>query len=1682
MKPQPTAFRLLILSILIALGHAGLHAQITSTGHIQAIPTAYTDGSLNDTIYAYCEGTLGRLGANYPGAGANWKYNWFRYDYTNNTFGTVPFQSDTGSFSVASNLVSGGYQVSISNGAGLIQDCYIAWVFVDTIQAEINPQAASCDSVRTYNSNININDFTYFNPPPEQFIIDANTYIEVEFQAVHTYVSDLAYYLVGPPSCGSPTIQLGDELCCCNSGNNVASLIFNSTSPTSYDICVLPVPVSAGPFGSFGAQGAGPTAINWPGIYGCNAVDGGWAVQIYDCVGADVGALTRARITFSKPPGVSTSCGPLNITYDSGPINSVINDNSCTPATASIFQVPINPLVTTPIILSNGLASIQWATNNPAVTIVNGNTPSPTFQGLDNAVFVDIYLTVTDSMGCTKSDTFVNEYIPPAPITVTAPSSVCVSFGLVNLISSLPGGTWLGTGIVDPVNGIFDPAVSGQGTFTLTYDPVSICDTNHVFDITVGPNLNSSWTAPDTLCNPSISYNLNDYIDPGSEPGGIWTGPGVSNDSIFNPTTFGSYSLQYRVAFNDSLCADSTTNTIIVAPTLRVASIGSIDVSCFGGSDGAVFAQGVGGDGGPYIYDWNDPGNQMTDTAFGLAVGTYTVNISDSGGCAVSDSVTVSQPTILSLVTDGDSVLCNGGSSGKTWVTSTGGTPGYTVLWNDPLGQVTDTAFNLSAGTYSVTVTDANGCLDSSTVSIYEPAANQALTIGYDVSCFGGSDGSAVTEKTGGVGPYTYLWNDPNAQTSDSAINLSAGLYEVTITDNNGCTATDTISLTEPTDIQLSASSIPTSCFGGSNGKAIVSASGGVGPYTYLWNDPSFQTTDTATGLSARFYWVLVTDSHGCVDSISTQVMEPVEIQTLMSSTQTSCPNSAGGSASVTIQSGGVGPFSYLWDDPTAQTTSTAINLTARLYTVTVTDDSGCSVSDTVSVTAPNALVISTSKTDILCQGDANGTATVTISGGTAPFSIQWDDPLFQTTTTAVNLDSGRVIVEVQDDSGCFLFDTLFILEPAKLEMTLQSFDASCSYLDDGIAISNPSGGTNPYSFQWNDPLLQTNDTASNLPTGTWTVIVTDANLCSDTGGVSIGSPPAINVLQLFSVDPLCNGDNTGRASVIANGGTPGYTYLWSDALGQTTSGAVNLSAGPYTVTITDAQGCELDTSLVLTDPPAILPFVVGVTQPSCNGFADGSFTVAPTNGTAPFRYILNNLPQTSPTFTGIAAGTYQVIVADVNNCFDTVDVTVTDPPLLSVSSIVTDVSCFGYDDGEITVSVTGGTAPYQYRNQFNNYQSSNVLNGLGPNFYHITVRDTNGCLGFDSNLVVTEPTAFSMTVDVDSLSCQGSGDGRITVNVFGGTPPLNSFGISDDGIVFQNQSSNVFTGLDAGTYIVTALDGNNCPFSIADIPVYEPAFSIFSDTVIPTSCYGPEHLDGAIFVNGIGDNPPFDFSLNGGPFISTNVFRELGAGPYQVVGRDQKGCTDTFTITVPQPDPIVITIVPPLDSIQLGESVQLVSSVFNSNGPLQYEWTPTQGLNCADCPDPVVSIFETTIYELVVTDLDKPNRAVPCTGTGIAEIIVLPARPTFVPNAFTPNGDGNNDFLRVYGEDIGQIELYIFNRWGEKVYQSFNQADGWDGTYKNELLPPGVYTYSLLVTYLDGTTDRLKGTVTLIR
>ena len=528
--------------------------------------------------------------------------------------------------------------------------------------------------------------------------------------------------------------------------------------------------------------------------------------------------------------------------------------------------------------------------------------------------------------------------------------------------------------------------------------------------------------------------------------------------------------------------------------------------------------------------------------------------------------VTVNNIPTLTTTQNNTNCSCNGNAS----ATAGGGLAPYTYLWNDPLAQTSPTATGLCVGSYTVMVTDANGCTNNSLLSIIETGSfSSVIASSSDVTCNGAGDGAVSVSASNGNLPYTYLWNTGSSNPSISG--LSGGTYNVTVTDAIGCITVSSINLLEPSNLSSSTSINSSGCSGSCTGSVTINTTGGTAPFTYQWDDPLFQTSSTAVGLCSGTYGITITDVNGCVITNNATITEASPTTLSITSGNATCGN-PDGFASVGA-SGGNNPYTYYWNDSQNQTTATATGLNAGGYTITVIDVNGCSTSGNISVNAsggPTANI--TNSSNVSCNGICDGSATASQSGGTAPFTYSWTGNPGQQTQTATNLCNGSYQVAITDANGCISAANIIISEPSILNSSItNTIDAKCNSDCNGEAELNGTGGTAPYTYSWNTIPVQNTPTATGLCAGTYIGTITDANGCITLSSAVISEPPPLTATTNGFVS-ICNCPCAGVARVFPSGGTPPYNIIWSN--GFTDQFQTKLCDGVYDVTITDANGC----------------------------------------------------------------------------------------------------------------------------------------------------------------------------------------------------------------------------------------------------------------------------------------------------------------------------------------------------------------------------------------------------------------------------------------------------------------------------------------------------------------------------
>lgn len=514
--------------------------------------------------------------------------------------------------------------------------------------------------------------------------------------------------------------------------------------------------------------------------------------------------------------------------------------------------------------------------------------------------------------------------------------------------------------------------------------------------------------------------------------------------------------------------------------------------------------------------------------------------------------------------------VCFGGTVGTATAVVTNGTPPFTYSWS-PSGGTAATATGLAVGTYTVTVTDANNVTTTATATITEPTVIVSNLTSTNITCNGLNNGSVVLAPTGGVAPYTYLWN--NADTSSSLTGLAAGTYSVTITDANGCVITENVTITDPAVLTVANSShTDVTWYGGNDGSATVSVTGGTAPYTYSWS-PSGGTADTATGLVAGTYTVTVTDANGCTVTESFTIIQPIPLMVQSTSqTNAKCNGGADGTATI-VAMGGNAPYTYLWS-PSGGTNATATGLAAGTYSVLVTDATANTITETFVITEPGIITATVSnQSNVQCNGGNTGTATLTVTGGTAPFTYAWSHGLNTNNATVSNLAAGNYVVVVTDANGCTAMApvSLSISQPSALVLSdAGTTNVSCYGQNNGSATVSVTGGVGPYTYLWSNG--QSGATISNLTKGNYVVTVTDANNCTQTRTFIISEPAFVNAPSVTSPS-FCAGQNATLADVVINGSNiKWYSTATGGALLPTTTMLVNGTTYYATQTV---NGCE---------------------------------------------------------------------------------------------------------------------------------------------------------------------------------------------------------------------------------------------------------------------------------------------------------------------------------------------------------------------------------------------------------------------------------------------------------------------------------------------------------------------------
>lgn len=832
----------------------------------------------------------------------------------------------------------------------------------------------------------------------------------------------------------------------------------------------------------------------------------------------------------------------------------------------------------------------------------------------------------------------------------------------------------------------------------------------------------------------------------------------------------------YAITVKDNVSGCTVTGAYVVTSPDPIALNDFVvqDVKCYGENTGSISVTPKGGT-PPYTYSWYNSSSSEVSTNPTLTnayADEYTLEITDARDCIYSRKFILNEPNeALAASADITNASCFSQANGKIDLEVWGGTPSYNFLWNN--GATSEDVKNITSGNYSVEITDLNGCKLDLNYFVTQPPVLTGIISAQDVVCHGGTSGKVNIEMQGGTLPYTYQWNNSVTtfvDNSETLENIPASDYRVVVNDQNGCEYIDYVTVFEPTKLTVSHTYKDIDCYGGNDGYINLGVSGGVPNYSYVWTNSAGVTVGSGQNLpnmTADIYTVIVTDGNNCQETITQELTQPSSpIEVIETIVDVKCYGENTGSIGLQV-TGGTQPYNYLWS--TGETTESISNLPADVYTYQISDANFCTYSQQMTITQPLApLSVTYLKTDVSCYGESNGVINLTVGGGTAPYSYEWNNSLFELSNVTPELENYPAdfyAYRVSDANNCKLADTIEITEPPLLQSDIFGVDILCKGGNNGSVTLNTYGGVLPYQFTWSNS--QVTESIAGLTAGYYEVEIKDAHDCITTNHITLTEPEDSLHYDFEKKDVLCYDGNDGEISIEVAGGTLPYLYQWSN--GDTLRVAKSLSAGMYVFLVTDHNDCVLIDSILIEQPNELMLNEV-VTPVSCYGGYDGGIDITPTGGTFPFQFKWFNskyvLAAQTEDLENLPADIYQLEIIDSNNCFNEVFIEVFEPDLLTISYTTDVVKCNGEGSGNIFVTIEGGNPTYT--TLWSTGEVTQDLLNVPSGVYSLAVVDQKGCK--DSIEVnMTEPDPITVTFDVTAVSCIDQYDGTAQAHAKGG-------------------------------------------------------------------------------------------------------------------------------------------------------------------------------------------------------------------------------------------------------------------------------------------------------------------------
>ncbi len=854
-----------------------------------------------------------------------------------------------------------------------------------------------------------------------------------------------------------------------------------------------------------------------------------------------------------------------------------------------------------------------------------------------------------------------------------------------------------------------------------------------------------------------------------------------------------------------------------------------------------------------------------------------------------------------------------------------GGTPPYLVDW---YGKDTN---SLSVGFHKYSISDNGGCQIIDSIFIDQPDSVSVNAFITDINCYGDSSGSINLIINGGNPPFRFNWS--SGDTTSNITNLSFGEYILTLTDSFGCSFVDTFVVNQQSQIITNKIINNVLCHGDSTGSVTISVSGGNPSYILSAFGTSLSLQDSSTFVTPQIlpkgvYPFTITDSNQCVlhDSITISQNDKITYSPIKK--DISCYGFSDGSVNL-IVSGGVSPYIKNWYGLDTN------NLPPGYHTFMISDSLGCIQSDSILVQEPSPISVNESISNVSCYGFNNGSASLNIFGGTAPYTQNWNG--FNNN----QLYAGSYIYSINDSNNCNFSDTIVINQPDSLYSTSILSDVLCHGDSTGSAILTIYGGTGPYNQNW----FGVNN--NSLSSGKYVYSISDLNGCTSTDSVIINQPDSISYTINQNNSTTCS-SNDGTINIVVNGGISPYSYLWST--NDTVSGVDSLSAGKYYINFNDANNCIFSDSVTLSQPSNGLS--LSLLKSNYNGFgtscplsSDGFINTTVQGGTGTISYLWST-NDSSASISNLFAGTYSLTIKDSTGCSVTDSVNLLEPSQITAISTVTDALCHGDSTGSAIVTFGGGVPDYLLGWSGFTYPLLGGMNifttpiGVPAGVYPFSVSDQNGCILLDT-IIIYQPDPISTINTISNyngynVSCFNDSNANVSIQISGGLSPYQHYfnGVLDTSLYIDNLSS--------GNYIDSIVDANGCIFTDS-VVINEPNEVTINLSKNDISCYS--RCDGLINSSIVGGVPPYNYMWNNDSTLTNNSISNLCEGNYNLTVSDNNECQIFKSTNIAEPDSIIFSIDSVFNvSTYAGNDGFIISSVTGGYGSYIFSWQGPNG------------------------------------------------------------------------------------------------------------------------------------------